>query len=199
MTLTIAARTANLATLNTPLLVLLLPAGTEMPAHLKLLDKAIGGALGRTLRRGDFRGGRDETLHLGGGSRGPRRVLLVGYGAPSDRAIALRRAATLAARQGHRAGVGTLTISAGTVDATEAESILVGLQLGCWEYLDLRTPPPEGDRRLPLTEATLWTLHVPSVAAMPWRVDWRRCRATCAPPTCWPTRRATSGSGTGSR
>ncbi|MCC7323438.1 MAG: hypothetical protein IT358_06395, partial [Gemmatimonadaceae bacterium] len=66
MTLTIAARATNTATLNTPLLVTLLPAGTDLPPHLKVLDKAIGGAIGRTLRRGDFRGGRDETLHLVG-------------------------------------------------------------------------------------------------------------------------------------
>lgn len=155
MTLSIAARSANLATLNTPLLVLLLPAGADFPASLKPLDKALGGSLGRSLRRGDFRGGRDETLHLGGGSRGPRRVLLVGYGTPADRALALRRAATLAARQAHKAGVGAIALWAGNVDAREAEGILLGAQLGCWEYLDLRTPPPEGDRRLPLGEATL--------------------------------------------
>lgn len=155
MTLTIAARAANLATLNTPLLALLLPAGTDMPAGLKPLDKALGGAIGRTLRRGDFRGGRDETLHLGGGSRGPRRILLVGYGSAPDRAIALRRAATLAARQAHKAGVGSMSVHAGAVDDGEAEAVLVGLQLGCWEYLDLRTPPSEADRRAPLDEATL--------------------------------------------
>ena len=155
MTLTIAARAANLATLNTPLLVLLLPAGTDMPAGLKPLDKALGGTIGRSLRRGDFRGGRDETLHLGGGSRGPRRLLLVGYGSAPDRALALRRAATLAARQAHKSGVGTLSMYAGPVDSREAEAILVGAQLGCWEYLDLRTPPPETEQRAALGGATL--------------------------------------------
>jgi len=155
MTLTIAARAANLATLNSPLLVSLMPAGSEMPSHLKGLDKAMGGALGRSLRRSDFRGGRDETLHIVGGSRGPRRVLLIGTGKATDRAVALRRAATLGGRQAQRMGVGTLTITAGNVDEREAESILVGVQLGCWEYLDLRTPPPESDRRAPLTAATL--------------------------------------------
>lgn len=155
MPLTISARAANPATLNTPLLVALLPTGTELPTHLKALDKAVGGAIGRTLRRGDFRGGRDELLHLTGGSRGPRRVLLVGYGTPTDRPLALRRAATLAARQAHRLGAGSLALLAGAVDAREAEQVLVGLQLGCWEFTDLRTPPPEADRRAPLTEATL--------------------------------------------
>jgi leucyl aminopeptidase len=164
MTLTLAARAANAATLNTPLLVLLLPSGSDLPSSLRALDKGTGGALGRSLRRADFRGGRDETLHLVGGSRGPRRVLLVGYGAPKDRALALRRAATLAARQAHRAGVGSLAVLAGAVDAREAESILVGLQMGCWEYMDLRTPPPEGDRRAPLAEATLIAENAKSLA-----------------------------------
>ena len=50
MTLTIAARATNPATLNTPLLVTLLPAGSEIPAYLKALDKSTGGAIGRTLR-----------------------------------------------------------------------------------------------------------------------------------------------------
>ncbi len=165
MTLTIAARAANPATLNTPLLVVLLPAGTELPAHLKALDKAIGGGIGRTMRRGDFRGGRDESLHLSGGSRGPRRVLLVGYGTASDRPLALRRAATLAARQANRLGVGSLALVAGTVDGREAEQVLVGLQLGCWEYLDLRTPPPENERRAPLADATLIAENAKTLSA----------------------------------
>lgn len=165
MSLTIAARAANLATLNTPLLVLLLPAGSDMPAELKAMDKGVGGTIGRTMRRRDFRGGRDETLHLSGGSRGPRRVLLVGYGTATSRPIALRRAATLAARQAHKLGVGSVAVWAGTVDATEAESILVGAQMGCWEYLDFRTPPAEGDRREPLTEATLVAENAKDLAA----------------------------------
>ena len=155
MPLSLSARSTNAATLNTPLLVALLPAGNELPAHLKPLDKALGGALGRTLRGQHFRGSRDETLHLAGASRGPRRILLVGLGTPGDRPLALRRAATLAARQAHRMGVGTMAVTAGPVDAGEAESIGVGAQHGCWEYQDLRTPPPEAERRAPLTGMTL--------------------------------------------
>ena len=155
MTLTLTARAANAATLNTPLFIALLPGGSDLPSHLKALDKALGGALGRTLRRQDFRGGRDETLHLVGAGKGPRRVLLVGYGSAANRALALRRAATLGARQAHRLGVGSVAVSAGTVNAREAECVALGLQLGCWEYLDMQTPPPVAERRAPLTEATL--------------------------------------------
>ena len=132
MTLTLTARAANAATLNTPLFIALLPGGSDLPSHLKALDKALGGALGRTLRRQDFRGGRDETLHLVGSGKGPRRVLLVGYGPAADRALALRRAATLGARQAHRLGVGSVAVSAGAVNAREAECVALGLQLGCW-------------------------------------------------------------------
>ncbi|MEO6444297.1 MAG: leucyl aminopeptidase [Gemmatimonadaceae bacterium] len=155
MTLSISARAANAATLNTPLFIALLPGGTVLPPHLKTLDKAAGGAIGRTLRRQDFRGARDETLHMVGGSRGPRRILLVGYGEGTDRPAALRRAATLAARQAQRMGVGEAAIFAADLDARDAESIGVGLQLGSWEYADLRTPAPEAERRAPLTAVTL--------------------------------------------
>ncbi len=155
MPLTLSARSANLATLNVPLLALILPAGDSLPAHLKALDKGLGGVLSRTIKRRDFRGGRDETLHLTGASRGPRRVLLVGIGSATDRPRALRRAATLAARQAHRLGVGSMAISAGSIDASDAEALAVGAQHGCWEYLDLRTPPAESDRREALSEATI--------------------------------------------
>jgi leucyl aminopeptidase len=165
MTLSISARASNVATLNTPLLVALLPAGSEMPPHLKQLDKVLGGALGRSLRRQDFRGARDETLHLTGAARGPRRLLLVGLGPAADRPLALRRAAALAARQAHRMGVGTLSVTAGTIDDRELESIAIGLQLGGWEYTEMRTPPPTEEQRPPLTDATIITENARALSA----------------------------------
>ena len=93
MALSIAVRRAELT--DTPLLVIALPPDSQVPAALTSLDTALAGALDRTLRRKDFRGSRDETLHLAGGATGPQRVLLVGLG-KGDRVMALRRAATLA-------------------------------------------------------------------------------------------------------
>ncbi|HEX7942782.1 MAG TPA: hypothetical protein VF488_13305, partial [Gemmatimonadaceae bacterium] len=75
MPLRIAARRADLASLDVPLLVIALAKGATAGGALAPLDAALGGALGRTLERRDFRGTRDETLHLAGAERGPRRIL----------------------------------------------------------------------------------------------------------------------------
>jgi len=158
---TLAIRTADL-TADVPLLAIALPASPVLdgPA-LKKLDKKLGGALARTLSRRDFRGGRDETLHLAGGESGPQRVLLVGLGkppgprAPGGRAVAIRRAASVAARQAHRTGAGSLAFWSPGLDARDAESALVGLAAGAWEYVETKTPPPTDERRAPLDAATL--------------------------------------------
>ena len=76
----LALRAADL-TADVPLLAIALPAGASANGEtLAKLDRLLGGALGRTLARRDFRGGRDETLHLSGGASGPQRILLVGLG-----------------------------------------------------------------------------------------------------------------------
>ncbi|HKG95211.1 MAG TPA: leucyl aminopeptidase, partial [Gemmatimonadaceae bacterium] len=74
-----------------------------------------------------------------------------------DRSLALRRAATLAGRQAHRMGVGRLAWYSGDLDAAGAESVVVGLGAGSWEYRELKTPPKEEERRTPLTEAVILT------------------------------------------
>jgi leucyl aminopeptidase len=155
MTLSLSAGPADLAALDAPLLVVALPSGPSLDAALRPLDTALGGALGRVLDGRDFRGGRDETLHLVGSTSGPRRVLLLGLGKPSDRTGALRRAGALAARQAGKMGVGQLAFYAGTLSATEAEAAAVGLAAGAWDYTDTKTQPPEEERRAPLTAARI--------------------------------------------
>src|SRR5215207_6869283 len=103
MPLALSVRRADLGALDTPLLVIALgaqPAAAPLDDALRSLDGSLGGALARTLERRDFRGSRDETLHLAGGAKGVQRVLLVGVGS-GDRPNALRRAAALAARRAH--------------------------------------------------------------------------------------------------
>ncbi len=155
MTLSLSAGPADLGALDTPLLVVALASGATMDAALAPLDRALGGALARTLERRDFRGGRDETLHLSGAASGPQRVLLVGLGKPTDRAGALRRAGAIAARQAGRMGAASLAIHAGALDATETEALAVGLAAGAWDYTDTKTPPPAEERRAPLTSARI--------------------------------------------
>ncbi|MCC6319473.1 MAG: leucyl aminopeptidase [Gemmatimonadaceae bacterium] len=155
MSLEISARAGRPAAAATPLLACLVVAGEGMPAALREIDKSLGGALRRSFDRRDFRANRDETFHLVGGRKGPRRILLVGAGKPRERALALRRAATLAARQAHRLGVGALTVLAAGMSNDEVEQVAIGAQLGAWEYSELKTPPPDAERRDPLSAITL--------------------------------------------
>jgi leucyl aminopeptidase len=155
MTLSLSAGSADLGALDIPLLVIALASGAGLDASLTPLDRTLGGALARTFERRDFRGGRDETLHLSGAATGPRRVLLLGLGKPAERAGALRRAGAIAARQGGRMGVGSLAFHAGPLDATETEALAVGLAAGAWDYTDTKTAPPAEERRAPLASAQI--------------------------------------------
>jgi leucyl aminopeptidase len=155
MTLSLTAGRADPAALDVPLLVVAMAAGDARDDRLTALGVALGGALARFLDRRDFRAGRDETLHLGGGSAGPGRVLLVGMGKVTERVSALRRAGALASRQAGRMGVGRLAFYSGTLSREETEAVAVGLAAGAWEYTDTKTPPPDEELRAPLTAATI--------------------------------------------
>lgn len=155
MALTLAVRDGDAAEIDSPLLGVLLQAGSEVPSELAALDERVGGALSRALSRGDFKGTRDETLHLDGGTSRAGRLLLVGLGAPTEIGAAYKRGASLLARRAHGVGSGTLTVVAPGATTDAIESIAIGLNLGCWDYLDLKTPPPEAERKKPLTKATI--------------------------------------------
>ena len=146
--LNVSAGSSDLGTLRVPALALLVEQGTE-PA-LGALDKAVASAIARVLQRRDFRAGRDEVLHLLGAEQGVERVLLVGMGKVTDRRAALKRAASIAARRAAQAGFGDIAISAGSIDADEAEAITLGAIAGSWELRDYQTPPPEEEQRAPL-------------------------------------------------
>lgn len=155
MTLTLSVRAADFAAVNTPLLVLAIPAGAAFDQLLAPLDSRMGGVLRRSLERREFRGGRDEMLHLSSTTTGVERVLLVGMGKAPDRSGALRRAAALAARQGNKLGARRLAFFGGTLSEADAEAVSVGLIAGAWEFKELKTPPPAEDQRDPLEEATI--------------------------------------------
>src|SRR5262249_3119770 len=139
MTLKLTAAAPTIGALETPLLVVALPSGPTLTEELRPVDTVTGGALGRALSRRDFRGGRDETLHLSGGDRGVLRVLFVGIGAPTDRAASLRRAGAIAGRQGNKLGVGQLAFFAGALTAAETEAIGLGLIAGSWDFKEMKT------------------------------------------------------------
>ena len=142
--------------IGTSLLVVALPENPTL-AGIAALDGATQGALTRMIDMKDFRGSRDETLHLTGFTKGPRRILLVGMGAIADRRAALKRAATLAARNAHRLGVGEMVWYSGDILPDEVEAITVGLIAGSWEYIDLKSPVPDAEKKKPLEKAIILT------------------------------------------
>jgi len=154
--LSVIINAVNPAEVGTALLVVALPENPTM-AGIAALDTASQGALSRTIDMKDFRGTRDETLHLTGFAKGPRRLLLVGMGGVTDRRAAFKRAATLAARNANRLGVGEMVWYSGQISPEETEAITVGLMAGAWEYTDLKSQPPEAERKKSLEQAMILT------------------------------------------
>ena len=155
MTLSLTAAAPDFTALETPLLAIALPSSPTLGDDLRPVDTLTGGALGRALTRRDFRGGRDETLHLSGGERGVQRVLLVGMGPGADRVSSIRRAGAIAGRQGARLGVGRMSFYAGQVTLAEVEAAGLGLIAGAWDFRELKTAPPAEEQRAPLDGATI--------------------------------------------
>jgi len=137
------------------LLAIASPEGSALDESVAALDGALGGAIRRAFAARDFRGAKDEVFHLTGHESGARRIALIGMGKIVDRPGALRRAAAVAARQGMKLGSGDLGFYAGSLDAREVEAVAMGLIAGSWEYADLKTPPPEAERRRPLESASI--------------------------------------------
>ncbi|PYP53643.1 MAG: leucyl aminopeptidase [Gemmatimonadetes bacterium] len=154
MVLSVSINSANPAEVGTALLIVALPENPSV-AGITALDAATQGALTRSIEMKDFRGSRDEVLHLTGVAKGPRRVLLVGMGAVTDRKAALRRAATLGGRNAHRLGVGEAAWYSEQITPDEIEAVTVGLIAGSWEYADLKSPAPEAERKKPLEKAII--------------------------------------------
>jgi leucyl aminopeptidase len=155
MSLTLSARAADFGALDTPLLVLAISSGGGVDDTLNALDRRFGGILKRTLDRREFRGGRDEMLHLSSAAAGVERVLLVGLGKAEDRPASLRRAAALSSRQASKLGVRRMSFFGGTINEAEAEAISVGLIAGAWDFKELKTPPSPDEMREPLEEAII--------------------------------------------
>ena len=155
MALNVTARDADLGRLETPLLIVALGSNPAIDAALDPADRGTNGALRRAVERRDFRGGRDELLHLAGGAQGVQRVLLVGMGNGTDRVGAIRRAATLGARQAQRMGVARAAFYAGALSAAEAEAATLGVIAGAWDFREMKTAPPADEQRAPLDEVAI--------------------------------------------
>jgi leucyl aminopeptidase len=145
----------NVAEFSGSLLAIALGEEPKLSGGLIDLDRALNGSIQRSIEMRDFRGSRDETFALTGPSGGARRIVLVGMGKVIDRPGSFRRAAALASRHAMKLGSTDLGFHAGEIDAGEAEAIAVGLIVGSWEYKDLKTPPPESERRASLEKASI--------------------------------------------
>jgi leucyl aminopeptidase len=146
---------SDAATFRTPVLFILLQQGSPLPASLGELDSALDGSLSAAITERAFRGSRDEIHFLTGKSDGPRRVALVGLGRQPASVHAIRRAASLAARTACKSGTGSLAITADTPTPEQVEAIVTGVNAGAWQYLETKTPPPEDERKQPVTSATI--------------------------------------------
>ena len=147
-------RDPRLRTLDVPLLVVAMAKGAAPDDEVRALDGELNGAISRMLDGREFRAGRDESMHLVGGTKGPQRILLVGMGAVTDQPAAVRRAAMIAARFARRTGARQMAWYHGSGDGT-VENAAIGISLGAWEYTETKTAPPEDERRPEPDEAII--------------------------------------------
>src|SRR5687768_17408569 len=151
--LKILAGPADLGALRVPALAVLVEQ-SAVP-DVAGLDAGLASGIQRVIGSRDFRGSRDETLHLLGADGGVERVLLVGMGKVNDRRASLKRAAALAGRRGHQSGFRRIASHAGPLSADDAESIAAGVAAGSWELKEFQSPPPADEQRAPLAEAVI--------------------------------------------
>jgi leucyl aminopeptidase len=135
--------------IDTPLLAVAVATAATLPAALAPLDQATGGALGRALANGDFKGKRDETL-LAYGIGKARRVLLVGMGKANEvTTSAVRRAAAVAAKRARVLGTGRFAFGVAAearntlAAATIAQAAVEGAAQGGWAFVELKRPSDE--------------------------------------------------------
>ncbi len=135
------------------LLAVTVPAGGPPGGAAAEADGWLGGALGRCLEQGGFRGKADETVFLAAGGDRPH-VLAVGTGDEdppgTDR---LRRAAGLAVRAARERRLASVALhlpdGAGDDPAGRVQAAAEGLVLGDWSFDELRDPDAEDARPTP--------------------------------------------------
>ena len=131
--------------LETPLLAVIVPAGTTVPASLAALDRATGGVMARAIAGGDFKGKRDETQLLYPAAGKIQRLLVVGIGKSADvTRTSLRRAAAVAAKRARVLGAKSFALlvaaeARGGVNARDWGQLAVeGAAHGAWIFTDLK-------------------------------------------------------------
>lgn len=134
------------------------------------VDKALGGAIGRLIKRGDFKPG-PGSVHLlyPDGKIPAERLILAGLGKRSDFTLnRLRQAAGKAASSLRAAGAKELVFLCDGLylEAEElSEAVTEGTLLGLYRFLKYKTNS-ENDRGKEIRAMTLLTENAPSVKAM---------------------------------
>ncbi len=148
MSLQLALRAAEPASLETPLLIVPVTTGKDVPESLATLDAALGGQLAAAWASADFTGKRDESV-LFYSAGAIRRVLLVGMGdAAKLGAGAIRRAAMIGGKRARTIGVESAAIVVPPGDVARdrtAQSLAEGIAFGAWHFAELKKPadPPK--------------------------------------------------------
>ena len=132
--------TKPLASVETPLLALLVAQGSELKVDT---------ALERAIATGDYKGKKDETLLVYGGGKA-QRILLVGVGKAGEiTRSSVRRAAAIAARRARGLGTKSFALAIakearGGLGAAElAQVVIEGAAQGGWQFMELKKQPED--------------------------------------------------------
>ncbi|MCW2950212.1 MAG: Leucyl aminopeptidase [Thermoleophilia bacterium] len=137
MQLRFSAASAHTADLD--LLAVLVDDPTAPPEVVAELDSGLGGSLARELARGRVKADAPSVAEITGGSDGPQRIALVGFGPGSDgRANALRVAGAKIAGAARAAEARTIAI-AGIDDASDLAAVTEGAVIGAFRIHHHRT------------------------------------------------------------
>lgn len=146
----IKARSGAAAAIKADALIVFLNQGYKrMGGTLAAVDKALGGAVGRLLKQGAFKGKANEitTIHTLGKLKADR-VILAGLGSHRDfSAAGLRGAAAAACREAKKQGLGRLAVAdpgalaAGTKTDAVGQALSEGAHLGVYDFVKYHTKP----------------------------------------------------------
>ncbi|MCI0434664.1 MAG: leucyl aminopeptidase [Gemmatimonadetes bacterium] len=154
----------------TPLLIVPL---TEGEAPHAALDEALRGALSAVIRRGDFRGRKDDVLLVAGPGNGIERAVLVGTGRKEEVSLdRLRSALGHGIRCAERVRVTSAAawldpiVAGGYQPDAESTAHLIVETAGvaAWDFRDLKTPN-EADPPVFVESFTLLATQVPEAVA----------------------------------
>ena len=135
------ASSRSLATIDTPLLAVVVAQGGAIPFKDAALERAIA--------TGDYKSKKDETLLINGSGKA-ERILLVGIGKTSDvTRSAVRRAAAIAAKRARGLGTKSFALAVakearGSLGAAELAQVLIeGVAQGSWQFTELKKQPED--------------------------------------------------------